>query len=220
MKKISIFLFLFLPAINYGQNTYTIIFKITDSVVLKKNYPYATKVNLEINVPGFQETLFLYRFNKCVGSYALSQHTLETVTPYSFSPYFDYLSLQYVVENENYEIIESDSVLINIINKKTPTFRVREHIGTFVNSKQQIIRKELKNYKKRKEYNLAKYEISSTKQNVALYLLLSVYHKDLPKGDYYLYLTYFLSPSWQFVYDINDSTKGRTVSNRVKLIVE
>ena len=60
MKKTTILLFLFIPVIIYCQNTHEINFRITDTVIIKKNYPYATKVNVEINVRNFQDTFFLY----------------------------------------------------------------------------------------------------------------------------------------------------------------
>ena len=223
MKKIIFLILILTPAIIYSQSKSEIIFRITDSVVVKKSYPYATKINLEISVSDFQDTIFLYRFFKCIGSYALSAHTQEILNSYGTYPNFgfDYMTLEYVIENENYEVIESDSVFFNILNKKTHTFRTRESIGTFVNSKQQIIRKKL-NYKQRLKYNLAEYKIDKPKQNVAIYLLLCEYHKDLPKGEYYLYLTYYLSPSWHFILNIDDfkAFKGKVVSNKVKLIVE
>ena len=51
MKTYIISLFLFLPIIIYGQNSHEIFMSITDTVIIKKDYPYATKVNVKINVP-------------------------------------------------------------------------------------------------------------------------------------------------------------------------
>jgi len=223
MKKIILLILILTPAIIYSQSKSEIIFKIIDSVIVKKNCPYATKINLEISVPDFQDTIFLYRFFKCIGSYALSAHAQEVLNSYGAYPNFgfDYMTMEYVIENEDYEVIDSDSVFFNILNKKIRTFRTRESIGTFVNSKQQIIRKKL-NDRQRIKYNLAKYKISKPKQNVALYLLLCEYHPNLPKGEYYLYITYYFSPSWQSILNVNDTKifKHKVVSNRVKLIVE
>jgi len=66
MKKIIILLLLFTSATVYSQQTHEINFRIIDSVVIKKEYPYATKINLEINVSDFQNTVFLYWFPSCV----------------------------------------------------------------------------------------------------------------------------------------------------------
>jgi len=219
MKKTTLLLFLLVPIIIYCQNTHEINFKITDSVVIKKDYPYATKINLEINIPDFQEAFFLYYFDKCVRSYALSeQYILSNPLVVLFDPEM----LQYVITDKNHEIIEQQSGSRNFSSYSSVN-RKRNRIGTFVNSKQKVIIKEL-NYKQRLKYNLAKYKINKPKQNVALYLLLSEYHPDLPKGEYYLYLTYFLNPYSVYiskeVATDNRIFKGYIVSNKVKLIVE
>ncbi|MDR2972275.1 MAG: hypothetical protein LBU83_10155 [Bacteroidales bacterium] len=205
MKKIFLFLFLLVPAIIYCQNTHEIHFKITDSVVVKKEYPYATKINLEINVPNFQDTFFLYYFYKHISSFICSYQT----------------DIAYIIENKNSEIIKRQNNVS--LYPYSGEDKRNARIGIFINSKQQIIRKKL-SWKKKKEYNFAKYEINSSKQSVVLYLLLSVFHRDLPKGEYYLYLYYSFQPEPQYIYKeiVNDSRtfKGSIVSNKIKLIVE
>ena len=221
MKKTTILLCLFLPAIIYCQNTHEINFRITDTVIIKKNYPYATKVNLEVSVPDFQEPFSLYYFYKCVRSNALSK---QTILSNPLELFYESEMLQYVIEDKNQEIIEQQSGIPSR-NLYSHTFGgyIRIRIGTFVNSKNIIIKKKLKP-KQQLEYGLAKYEIKKTIQNVALYLLLSEYHSDLPKGEYYLYLTYYLTPYSAYIpkeiATNNKIFKGYIVSNKVKLIVE
>jgi len=134
------------------------------------------------------------------------------------------MGIAYIVEDKNHEIIKCQSDAFSILYPyPSPEDKRNQSIGIFVNSKQKIISKKL-SPKQKKEYNLAKLEVNSPQQEIALYLLLSAYHSDLPKGDYYLYLTYSFKPGWQYVYKeiVNDmrTFKGSIVSNKVKLIVE
>ena len=214
MKKMIISLLL-LPVILYCQNAYDLNLIITDSVIVKKNYPYATKVNVEINTPNFQEPFCLYYFNKLVGSFAYyNDYLKENVIP----P----MILQYIIENENHEIIKYQGTLY-LTYKNLEIFYRYKRVVIIVNSKQKIVSKKI-SYKKKEIANLAKYEVHSSKQKTILNLLLSVYHQDLPKGEYYLYLTYAFNPVLQNeIKDISNYSstfRGSIVSNKVKLIVE
>ena len=208
MKKATILLFLLIPVIIFCQNTHNINFKIIDSVVVKKRYPYATKVNLEVSVSDFQNVVFLYHFYNPVNSFR--SKTAQ-------------LSLEYIIEDKNHEIIKPKSDTFSILYPYSVEDKRNALIGIFVNSKQKILSKKL-NPQQKDEYNLAKQEINNPQQEVALYLLLSVYHSDLSKGEYYLYLTYSFNPGWQYVLkDITNDPrtfKGSVISNKVKLIVE
>jgi len=213
MKKPFLLIFLLLPAIIYSQNSYEFFFRITDSVIVKKDYPYATKINLEISVPDFQYAFFIYDFPKCVASHEWSAQRKEFFDSQGVNSIAPRI-LQYVIIDENNEIIEYSSDYFSLLCKYLPIDTRFERMSTFVNSKQKILRKKLK-LKKRFENNLAKYEINNQKQNVTLYLLLSVYHHDLPKGEYWLYLTYRSGQSFY-----STSVQNNVVSNKVKLIVE
>ena len=207
----------------YCQNTHDIIFRITDSVVIKKSYPYATKINLEISVSDWQDMFFLYYFHKCVASYEWSVQSKEVFISQvvtTIVPQF----LQYIIVDDNHQIVDIYPGFFDLLYiKRSKGHRKCYGIGTFVNSKQKIIRRKLKP-KERLEYDFAKFEVNSSKQNVSRYLLLSIFHYDLPKGEYWLYLTYSFNPGWQYFYQeiANDSRtfKGSVVSNKVKLIVE
>jgi len=236
MKKIVLLVLLATPAIMYCQNTHEISFRITDSVIVKKDYPYATKINLEISVPDFQNTFYLYSFPNYIdatdrlGYDNLSEDIKELYAPMLEKGmislnFFESMGSNYVLEGENGKIIKIYFDFFNLLCREMPKGRriPCDGIGTFINSKQKIIRKKI-NPKERLEYNFAKYEVNNSRQNISIYLLLSIYHKDLPKGVYWLYLTYSYNPAPNCYYQdiVNDSRtfKGKIVSNKVKLIVE
>jgi len=197
-----IFLF-FVATTAIAQNTHEINFRIVDSVIIKKNYPYATKVNLEISVQDFQNKIFLYQFDKCVSSCGRLTYFVKDEDQQEVAMYQDWYSLLY----------------------KDPKNEPKcQSTGFFVNSRQKIIRKQIP-HRKQNNYDFAKYEINAKQQKITLYLLLSIFHKDLPKGKYYLYLVYYSDgPGSASVFqDINNDNrtfKGSVVSNKVKLIVE
>ena len=66
MKKFILLISFFTPIILYCQNTHDISFRITDSVVIKKNYPYATKINLKISVPELGEVEDITQFQEVI----------------------------------------------------------------------------------------------------------------------------------------------------------
>jgi len=212
MRKTILLIFLLHFTILYCQNTQDIFFKITDSVIKKRDYPYATKINLEISVPDFQYSFFLYNFPKSVASYEWSVQRKKNLVYQGVAS--NESRMQYIIEDENHEIIEYTSDYFTLLCKYLPIDARFERMGTFVSSKHKIIRKKLK-LKERLEYKFAKFEINSSKQNVPLFLLLSIYHHDLPKGEYWIYLSY--SPTQSFY---STSNPERIISNKVKLIVE
>ena len=203
-------------------------------MIVKRDYPYATKINLEITTLDFQNTIFLYLFPNCIGSTdRLGYNDLSDDKKEKYAPlidkgmitldFFEPIGFQYVLEDKNHQIVKIYSGFFNLLYPYSPEDKRNKDIGTFVDSKQKIIRKKLKP-KKRLEYNFAKYEVNNSRQNISIYLLLSIYHKDLPKGEYWLYLTYSYNPAPNCYYQeiANDSRtfKGKIVSNKVKLIVK
>jgi len=204
IRNLLLILILFFFSDAVAQNTHEVNIIIKDTLIKGRDYPYATKVNIEINVINFQNTVFLYYFHNPVsslGGYGLS----------------------YILEDKNHNRIQIRPDFYSILYKDPTSEPKCMSTGFYVNSKQKIIRKNVPG-RKSNDYDLAKYEVISSKQNDAVYLMLSWYHKDLPKGEYYLYLTYSFNPKpqYQLKYIVNDSRtfKGNIVSNKVKLIVE
>ncbi|MCL2291135.1 MAG: hypothetical protein FWC34_10640 [Bacteroidetes bacterium] len=133
------------------------------------------------------------------------------------------LGLFYVLEDENHQIVVWYPDWYSLLYKDPKNEPKCMSTGFFVNSKQKIIRRRVPD-RKSNDYDLAKYEISKQIQKDAVYLMLGIYHKDLPKGEYYLYLYYSFEPSKRYALKdiVNDSRtfKGYFVSNKVKLIIE
>ena len=225
--KLIIIVLLFIPIIIFGQNSHEVYLTITDTVIIKNNYPYATKVNLEINAPDLQDTYILYSFRKCVGSMDFYERN-DNMKAFmrnmgiSIPSTIIFPGLTYIVEDEKQQKINTYPYF-SLLYKYPITDPRNENIGIFVNSNQKIIRKKL-NDKKINDYNLARYKITRQNTSTTLYLLLSVYHNDLPKGEYYLYLGYSFNPSPQYVLqgvaNDNKTFRGTVVSNKVKLIVK
>jgi len=224
MKKKIFIIFFCVPLIIFCQNPYIIDLKITDTLVIKKKYPYATKVNIEINFTDFQDTMFLYLFNKCVSTFAFwSDSTINFYSRYdtNYDDFGNYVGLVYQLIDENNQIISGDFSLFRIRNiSKYNSTRI------FINSSQKFVKKRIKDDNIH-NYFLAKYEINSQNQKVSLYPVFNEYHKDLPKGVYYLYFVYSFNPtkppngSWpDKILKDSRAFKGRIVSNKVKLIVE
>jgi len=223
MKKQILLIFFCVPFVIFCQSPFEIDFKITDTLLIKKNYPYATKINVEIIFPGFQDTVFFYLFNNCVSTTPWWNDSI--VNYYSsrdenFINLNDYVGLAYLLMDENNEIISGDFPYPSMRNiaKQNSTF-------TFVNSRLKFVRKRIKE-EDIHEHFLAKYEINSSCQKIALYPLFDEHYKKLSKGVYYLHFVYSFNPKAQkgawFDEISKDSRtfKGRIFSNKVKLIVE
>jgi hypothetical protein len=227
MKKIILLIIMFIPAIFYCQNTHEIIFRITDPVVIKKEYPNATKVNAEIIVQDFQGSLYLYYFSKYVSlSYLVLRERRD------FDCYKEKtIGLNCVIENRNNRIILP---VLTCDSYRNPEDAFRNAMSrTFVSSEQKYFRKQL-DEKEALDYDLAKYEISKQTQSLELFPLLNgdYYSLHLPKGKYFLYFVYSFHetsnnikfyPSYSRDNNRPDESKifrGYFVSNKVKLIVE
>jgi hypothetical protein len=220
-KKIFIILFC-VPAIIFCQNSFNIDLKITDTLIIKKQHPYATKINLDISISNFQDTIFLYLFSKCVSTFVFWSDSI--INFYSrndvdFDDFRNHVGLVYQLVDENNEVISGDFIfIIRNPSKYNST-------GTFVNSKQKYVKKRIKD-ENIHEHFLARYEINSPNQKVFLYPIFDEHHKELPKGVYYLYFVYSFNPKPQqgtwFEEIIKDDRtfKGSVVSNKVKLIVK
>jgi len=228
MIRIIILLFLFLPSITLGQNTVSVNMSITDTVVVvkksKNRSRYAAKVNVEISVPDFAESMFLFSFNK----YVASNEFICDMNP--FDNYRESsIGLQYIVEDKNNHIMKIDA--ITFVSYKHPVDEL-EIMNTrrFVSSKQKIEYR-LLNDIEQSDYDRAKYKIDNGKQSLMLYPLLGSFHYYLPKGEYYLYFVYSFNnnlvhfPPATIVLDSNKPVdykifNGSFVSNKVKLIVK
>lgn len=203
---VSLFLFFLLifPTHLFAQNTHEVNLRISDTSIVGKNYPYATKVNLEINITDFQRPIFLYYFHNPVFSNMK-------------------IGLSYILEDENHKIVAWHSDWFSLLYNKPENKPKCMSTGFFINSKNKIIKKNVHG-RKSNDYELAKFEINNPKQNVELYLMLGIFHKDLPKGEYYLYLVYSFNPTSMYMLkDIVSDTrnfKGNAISNKVKLIIE
>ena len=208
-----------------AQNTCEVNLSITDTVIIvkkiKKWHQYAIKVNTEITVQNLQDTLFLYNFNKYVSpSIFLNNLNSDRYKKKS-------MGLTFVIEDKNNRIMGTEHDLVSYEKDKDITRILNSRV--FVTSKQKIKYRQL-DAEEQRNYDLAKYEINSEKQNLELFLLFNhsfgtsnTYH-NLPKGEYYLYLVYSFNPKPQFTSkEITDDPKifkGSIVSNKVKLIVE
>jgi len=224
MKKKIFLIFFCAPIIIFCQNPFMFDFKITDSVIIKKKHPYATKVNIEIDFIDFQDTMFLYLFNNCVRTIPWWNDSI--VNYYSKDENFinpnDYVGLVYQLMNENNQVISGNFPYVFLSPRKEEK---ENSIGIFINSKQKFVKKRIKD-ENIHDYFLSKFEINNQKQKITLYPLLDEYHKNLPKGVYYLFFIYSFNPkpfegAW-FEEMRKDSRtfKGNIVSNKVKLIVE
>ena len=211
MKINIILLLLFMSITILGQNTFDINLKITDTIIVKKKYPYATKINVEIDISDFKDTLFLYHFNKYVSPAFFISDLKPLDTNYI-------KGLIYIVEDINNHIIEPEVFLVSY---KYPEEEIRSlNKRIFVSSKQKIENR-LLNEQEQHDYDKSEYVIISNKQKLVLYPLL--HHNNLPKGEYYLYLVYSFNPNMYLQkHIVNDSKtfKGRFVSNKVRLIVK
>ncbi|MDR0206750.1 MAG: hypothetical protein LBI45_05795 [Bacteroidales bacterium] len=221
--KIYIFIIIFcIHATIYCQNTHEIIFIITDSVVVKKEYPKATIFNAEIIVQNLQDSLYLYYFNK----YASPSHMISDLRRDFYKETTSRLSC--VIEDKNNHII-FPTLTYPQFRKPKDEFK-NAMSRTFVSSKQIFVRKQL-DKNDVLDYDLAKYEISIKNQNLVLFPLLYEYNYIFSKGEYYLYFVYsFQETSENNIYpssfsdnnrpDENKIFRGYFVSNKVKLIVE
>ena len=221
LKRILFFIFLFFFSINIiAQEVFEINLSITDTVIIrkkvKKNYKYAIKVAVEINVQNVQDSLFLYSFRKYVTSlYFINDFSPDTYKNYS-------TGLLYVIEDENNHIIpppfpsHSSGITLKHLKKRMNERR-------FVTSKLKIKHK-LLNEQEKQDYDFPKYVITNENQSLELFPLFGEYHYDLPKGDYFFYFVYSWLPptnAWDNTLPIDDRAfRGYFVSNRVKLIVE
>ena len=238
-KTLLLIIALFFSIYGFAQNSLLFFVKdkpheikltIIDTVIVKRDYPFATKINAQINVPDLHDTMFMYNFYRCVGSsdffyynkdYYEKLYLDEESSGMSISPGHS-VGLKYVLEDENHEIMNTYSDYFSLLYKYPDDDARNDITGIFVNSRQKIIRKKL-NWKKEDDYVLAKYEINCQSQIVTLNLLLSVYHNNLPQGEYYLYLFYSFNPGPKYYRkDLeNDRTfNGTIVSNKIKLIVK
>ena len=111
MKKKIFIIFFCVPIILFCQNPFRIDIKIADSLVVKKKYPSATKINVEINFPDFHDTMYFYLFNKCV--YAFNFWSDSLVDFFSrhdvnFEDFGNSVGLAYSLVDENNEVILGD----------------------------------------------------------------------------------------------------------------
>ena len=206
--------FLFIPVIIFGQNTHEINLTITDTIIFVKESTkrnrYAAKVNVEINIPNLQDSLFLYYFNKYVptGYYSDDDpfdNWKNSVDGFSF-----------IIENKYNNILRVPFTL----GGDTRKIKSREK-RNFVDSKLKIKLRRLDDIELR-DYNRSKYEIVNEKQSLVLYPLLG-HNFSLYKGEFYLYFVYAFVPNpffWGAIANDNSVFKGSFVSNKVKLIVE
>lgn len=216
---------MFLTATTYCQNTHEIIFRITDPVVIKKEYPNATKVHAEITVQDLQDTLFFYYFSKYVSPPYLIMDGLSDLYREKT------MGLNYVIEKRNKRIISTKLTGSSFRNHED---EFNDAISrTFVSAEQRYIRKQL-NEKEMLDYDLAKYEISNESQELELFLILNGYGYCLPltKGKYYLYFVYsyyetsdnitFYPSSFRNTSRPDESKifRGYFISNKVRFIVE
>jgi len=224
VQILIVIFFLFFSINLIAQDVIEINLSITDTMIarkkVKKNYKYAVKVNAEINVPNFQDSVIFYTFNKYVPSNTfVCEFSPETYKTRS-------LGLLYVIEDKNSNIIAPplpplpDSYGKKIFNRMNERF--------FVSSKLKIERK-LLNEKELRDYDLAKYVISNENQKLVLYPLLGECHwYGLTKGEYYLYFVYsnynlqVPHPEMRVkgILDEGNIFRGYFVSNKVKLIVK
>ena len=218
-----LFVFFIYSAI-YCQNTHEINFRITDSEVVLKQYPNATKINAEIIVQDLPDTLFLYYFNKCVSpSYFISDWRSDFYKEKT-------IGLSCVIVDNNNHIISQTLTHAQLKKRKDVQTMIMSRI--FVSSKLIFVSKRL-NMKEKFVYDLAKYKINSERQSLELFPLLigNHYVLNLLKGEYYLYFIYSFHetrdsnsyPSYFLDNNKPDESKiyrGYFMSNKVKLIVE
>ena len=146
MKKIIVFLLLFVPTVICGQDTFEINLSITDTVIVAKKdrrgFRYAAKVNVEINVPNLQNTIFLYRFNNYVPTSGFFS---------DMNPFENYknsaIGLHFIIEDKDQYMIIAESMSLPPPSR-TP----------FVNSRQRIKWRVLNDIESR-NYSISKYEI-------------------------------------------------------------
>ena len=213
---------MFIFTTSYCQNTHEIIFTITNPLVIKKQYPNATKVNVEIFVQDLQDSLFLYYFNQYVNpSYSISDWKREFYKEAT-------IGLNCVIENKNNRIILP---ILTGTSFKNPKDEIKNAMSrTFASYEQKFYRKQL-DEKEVFDYDLAKYEIKNEIQKLELFPLLNEYHQNFPKGKYYLYFVYSFyetieSKFYPSIFLDNNKPnddkifRGYFVSNKVKLIVE
>jgi hypothetical protein len=224
MKNFLFIIIVCIHTISYSQNTHEIIFRITDSVIILKEYPKATKFNAEIIVQNLQDNLYLYYFNK----YVSPSHSISDLRRDFYKE--TTCRLSYVIEDKNNWIISP--ILTHAQLRKHKEIFKNIISRTFVSSKQIFVKKQL-NKIELFDYDLAKYKISSETQKLELFPLLNgdYYILHLSKGEYYLYFVYsYQETSENNIYpssflDNNRPNedkifRGYFVSNKVKLIVE
>ena len=226
MRAIIISLLLFIPVTVWGQNAYEVNLSITDTLITVKESTrknrYAAKVNVEINIPNLQDSLFLYYFKKYVPAGSFSEEE-----PFDEFYKSTYIGLNYIVEDKNQRIMKGFVLLTYPSFANPRTERRIINSRSFVTSKMQIEKRLLNNFEQR-DYDLAKYEITNEKHSLILYALFGDHHYNLPKGEYYLYFVYVFKPEFPYVglfeaeavAKNNRIFKGSFVSNKVKLIVE
>lgn len=225
VTKKMLFIFLLFSYIQIvAQNLHEVNLSITDTVIVikkdKKSFRCPIKVHAEINAPNLQDTLFLYLFNKSVPPLPffsdLSSDRYKTNS----------IGLAFVVESTDNHIITPEFEFVSYAKEKDDIKNTNSRV--FVSSKQKIEYRQL-DEKEKHNYDMAKYEISSEKQNLELYLIFhytlgtSNTYYNLPKGEYYLYLLYSYNSDLLLNNSITNDLrifKGYFFSNKVKLIVK
>ena len=209
--SLSLFLILNINA----QHNLEVNLNITDTVIVVKNsakkHNYAAKVNMEINIPKFQDTVFLFFFNKYVRTNPFFGDIAD------FEHYRNYShGLQYIIEDKNQHIMESNEIIF--VSYKNPEDEIKNSDSRyFVNSKLQIEQKLLNDIEQR-DYDLAVYEVNKDKQEFVLYPLIGNSHFYLPKGEYFIYFVYSYNKGIK--YNRKKVFNGSIISNKVKLIVK
>jgi hypothetical protein len=130
MKNFIFTLFIFIHATVYSQNTHEIVFNISDSVIILKEYPNVTKVNAEISVQDLQDKCYLYYFNKYVSPSSNINFYKEATN-----------RLTCIIEDNNNNIISPVLTGYQLFKRKDVIHDFFSR--TFVSSKQKFISKQL-----------------------------------------------------------------------------
>jgi len=165
MKTNIVFLLLFISTTIWSQDTFKVNLSITDTVITVKKSTnrkkYAAKVNVKINVPDLQDTLYLYWFKKYVSTSSFISD-MNTFDNYKSSN----IGLNYIVEDKNQHIMHAAQIIHgSYVNKRAEIRAMRTR--SFVNSKLKIKGRVLNDIELR-NYNLAKYEIVNEVQSLVL----------------------------------------------------
>lgn len=209
----------------FAQGDYKIEIEILDSLLVKNKRQQAVKVNVIIKNTQYDDTLYLYKFNKVV-------HTSDFVMAYLDLNLFNNSSvgLNFIITDLEGIKIQANSIN-HISYKKSETEIESTYKRIFINRSNLKIRyKLLKDKKQRDEYDIGKYIVTQNSQKLELYPLIDHYY-NLTAGEYYLYFVYSYSKDKTNKHlfnnicssensDDNKVFNGSFVSNKVKLIIK